>query len=900
MPKQQKRRACRRMVWSRAAAVAALLAAPAAYAQEQTVQFDIASQPLSSALLELGEQARISIAAPSGGVNGRVAPALRGEMTVRAALTTLLEGTGLRFEFVSASAVRIISNDAAAPRRINDTRDTRVSDPEVDHEIVVVGTNIRGVYPASSPLEIFTAHDIERTGATTTEQFIQKLPQNLGTRTQYAATASDTAFNFEGVNSVDLRGLGVGTTLALLNGRRLPLTDNGQTADISLLPMGAIQRVEVLTDGASAIYGSDAIGGVVNFVLRDDFDGAESRFSYGGSATGGLSHGEFSHVLGRSWESGHVLGALSTYSASALDYEDRSYSAAAGAGTATPIDQRQSLLLTGSQSIGSRLTVSADVLASWRDVKMERTNLTDPNPANQSLYSYSSETTQWFAGVALDYELGEDSTLSVAANRTSVDVDGGGYSWFRNAGLQPRFFGRETQYTATELVASVTGSLLTLPGGQVRYSVGAGRQEEEYSGANAFGVRSTREIGRATSFAFAEALVPIVGPEQDVPLIRRLELSLAGRYTVYDDTSDPTLDREFGDGTNPKIGVLWQLFRPFSLRGTYGESFRAPSLSQLDPTNARSELFGGIPIPLAGGPDSMVLFLLESPAPQLEAEAADTFTIGFDLTPFEDRRFQVSGTYFNIDYTNRIATAAFVGTPFADPTTYSDVLYRPPSAAYLEEILRSTVNITNTPGVDLSDPVAAAALLHADPNFWLLDLRFRNLSTSELDGVDLAIRHRFATAIGDIHWGVQGTRLLSYRQQNSPSSPILSVVDTVNKPVDLRLRAFAGLSRGGFDGTVSVNYADDYHNPAALGGGHDVSSWTTVDTNLAYEFGRGERNGGLDGARFSLSIQNLLDEDPPLVRFGFGAGAVNQPVGFDPANANPLGRTVVLTVSKRW
>src|SRR5262249_4297006 len=149
-------------------------------------------------------------------------------------------------------------------------------------KVTVIGTTISGVYPASSPIEIYTSEDVARTGATTTEQFIAKLPQNLSTQSQYAAGQVVNQLNFDGVSSIDLRGLGVGTTLTLLNGHRMALSSSGRSADVSLIPASAIERVEVLTDGASAIYGSDAIGGVVNFVLRDNFEGAETRLSYGG------------------------------------------------------------------------------------------------------------------------------------------------------------------------------------------------------------------------------------------------------------------------------------------------------------------------------------------------------------------------------------------------------------------------------------------------------------------------------------------------------------------------------------------------------------------------------------------------------------------------------------------
>src|SRR6185369_11911808 len=94
---------------------AGLTAAPAAYAQQAVSRFSIPAQPLSSGLLALGQQARISIAAPSTLVAGKTSRAIHGELTVRVALAEMLEGSGLRYEFVGGGAVRILE-DAAAPQ----------------------------------------------------------------------------------------------------------------------------------------------------------------------------------------------------------------------------------------------------------------------------------------------------------------------------------------------------------------------------------------------------------------------------------------------------------------------------------------------------------------------------------------------------------------------------------------------------------------------------------------------------------------------------------------------------------------------------------------------------------------------------------------------------------------
>ncbi|MBD9534804.1 TonB-dependent receptor [Stenotrophomonas sp. ATCM1_4] len=157
--------------------------------------------------------------------------------------------------------------------------------------ITVTGSNIpRATTETASPVQIITRQEIDRTGKATIAEYLQTLtsdgagsiPKSFGT-------------GFAGGGSgISLRGLGAASTLVLLNGRRMApygLADDGQKVftDLSVIPMDAVERVEVLKDGASAIYGSDAIAGVVNIILRRDFTGAMLKASYG---TSGDSDGD--------------------------------------------------------------------------------------------------------------------------------------------------------------------------------------------------------------------------------------------------------------------------------------------------------------------------------------------------------------------------------------------------------------------------------------------------------------------------------------------------------------------------------------------------------------------------------------------------------------------------------
>ncbi|MET0273999.1 MAG: TonB-dependent receptor [Phenylobacterium sp.] len=151
-------------------------------------------------------------------------------------------------------------------------------------EVVVTGSFIRGTpEDAALPVDVISSEDIEKQGSPSTLELIKALSVSsgvLGDTNQFDTRAQGS----EGSGSVNLRGLGAQRTLVLMNGRRMPINPFGQAGagivDTNILPSAAVGRVEVLKDGAAATYGSDAIGGVVNFITRTNFEGLELNGSY--------------------------------------------------------------------------------------------------------------------------------------------------------------------------------------------------------------------------------------------------------------------------------------------------------------------------------------------------------------------------------------------------------------------------------------------------------------------------------------------------------------------------------------------------------------------------------------------------------------------------------------------
>jgi iron complex outermembrane receptor protein len=147
-------------------------------------------------------------------------------------------------------------------------------------EVVVTGTSIKGLNAETAlPVQVLKREDIERTGATTTEDLFRQITSASAAGS--VQTAQGTGVQSGSLSAISLRGLGSGRTLVLINGRRSSVYGggvggaNGDSVDISAIPIASIERIEILKDGASAIYGSDAIAGVVNFILKSDYQGLE-------------------------------------------------------------------------------------------------------------------------------------------------------------------------------------------------------------------------------------------------------------------------------------------------------------------------------------------------------------------------------------------------------------------------------------------------------------------------------------------------------------------------------------------------------------------------------------------------------------------------------------------------
>ncbi|MGY1459453.1 TonB-dependent receptor plug domain-containing protein [Luteimonas sp. A534] len=179
--------------------------------------------------------------------------------------------------------------------------------------VVVTGTNIRGATPAGNEVLVIGAEEIKASGKATIGDFLRELPANfaggvgMSDNSQGGQDASVAGSNMTGGQGVNLRGLGALSTLVLVNGRRVAASGQyGDFVDISNIPTNAVSHIEVLLDGASAVYGSDAVGGVVNILLKRSDDGAHTTFRVG-TTDGGANQYQFGQTWGRQWDGGGMV-----------------------------------------------------------------------------------------------------------------------------------------------------------------------------------------------------------------------------------------------------------------------------------------------------------------------------------------------------------------------------------------------------------------------------------------------------------------------------------------------------------------------------------------------------------------------------------------------------------------
>lgn len=816
--------------------------------QQQRQSYDQPAQDLGDALRSAAKTADVELYASSRDLEGKTAPLLKGELTTREAIDALLKDSGLTARFEAGSV--IISQSAVAPLAASN-----------DEPIIVTGSRIAGVAPAAPVIRI-TSEDIRKAGQNDLGEVARSLPQNFGGGQNpgigNGQGAGNENANVNGASTFNLRGIGPNATLTLLNGNRFAYTGVSSVIDISAIPVSAVERVEIVADGASAIYGADAVAGVVNIILKSDYDGASAMARVGASTDGGNVQQQYGLLGGTRWRSGGVIAAYDYSRSTAIFAGDRSYTGTANpASTLFPTLRRHSLLISGHQALGTSVTLSADMLyKSSRNQAITGFTLTaDPRTSG-----IDAATRSEIFGVA--------PTLKVEMEGDWTFKTSGFFGTDRTAGVTKLFaggaeiasFDRSFFNRNLAVEGGFQGPLFALPAGDIRLAIGAGARRNQLKTGGAVGDLVKR---RDAIFAYGEIHLPITAPAQDLAGLHRLSLTGALRFEDYSDSKGIL---------TPKLGLVWEPASILRLGVSWGRSFKMPTLLQqysgYSAVLAPAARYG------AGLPAGATVLYAAGSDSRIGPERSENWTLSAQLTPADG--LEIAAAWFDIDYRDRVATPFASSLGALDNPIFADSIVRAPTAAFQGEIINDALPPFQNASGAAYDPANVVAFL---------DLRDRNIARQRYRGADLSLRYQIAFGGGDLTLTAAGT-LLRSRQQLRSDAIVTRLAGTLFHPARFRARGGASWSTDRVSLAAFVSHSaaitDVRRSPAAT-----VRGLTTVDLNGEVKVGR--------RTRLTLSGLNIFNAKPaPIVT----TSAADTP--YDTTNYSPVGRFLGFTVRQEW
>lgn len=777
-------------------------------------------------------------------------------------LSRLLAGTAL----VSLAPSVAAQSDEGQNSEIDREQGAALRDEETAPAIVVTGTRIRGARVIGEVATIERDAIVEA-GQVDLGEAIRSLPQNFagGQNPGVGSGAGLINSNVNSASSANLRGLGPDATLTLLNGHRLPYNSAFQGVDISAIPLAAVDRVEVVPDGASALYGSDAVGGVVNVILRRDFDGLATSAQLGASSDGGNFRQQADVVGGTVWDGGGFMLAYDFAHNSAIRARQRSYTSSLEPdNTLFPSMERHALTLSAHHLLAPGVEASLDALYSRRDSRSQG--------GTAALRIGREPKLEGFAlAPSLDLALGSDWQL------TFTGVYGRDRTRFRTsftplAGTTSTAVGRYFN-EVTSFEAGVEGPLFALPGGDARLALGGGIRNNslDYALEDDF-YDAAFDRTRKARFGYGELYLPFVSPQNGIGGVDALTASLALRYEDY-----PGLDRL----ATPRIGISYSPVGGLALRASWARSFKAPTLFQ---QYAFYETILLPAAPFGAGSGSDTLFFAAGGNPDVGPERSRSWTAGFEWQPTSIPGLTLSATWYDISYDDRVVSpiSGRISSAFSEPGYASLVDFAPDPARLAELIAGAQFGLENFTGAPY-DPGNVAALL---------DNRNINVAAWRIEGVDAHLAwHREFAQDRSLGLELAGSWLKS-GQRITADLPEVQLAGTIFNPPRFAGRGTARYAAGGFKANVSVNYIGALVD-RRFGEEQRLSPSATLDLGLSYAIIGGE--GRDPGLEVSLTVQNLLDDKPDSIG---QTGPTDTP--YDSTNYSPIGRFVAVGVRRHW
>ncbi len=849
--------------------------------------------------------------------------------------------------------------------------------------VEITGSSIKRIdAETSEPVTVVKMEDLKKEGVTSVEQI---LAQVTAAQTQQA-TAQVVGLSTGGASFADLRGIGANKTLVLLNGRRISNNAFDSSApDLNMIPFAAIERVEVLRDGASSLYGTDAIGGVINFITRKDYQGGTISLGVDmpQHAGGGTHSANLGLGLGDLDKQGiNVLGFVDFSKTAAIQADQRPYSHRTISGASqttypgtyfydnganavtpfaaptcaasqhlfsfsdtqcgevtgdfvnlTPESERISGLAKATVKLNENHQASLEVFASHDKVSSQiapvpYTGITlTKYLADGSLSPYFpgngitplpdgvtdvgdsvtvrfrdlvngyredvNTNTQYRVTGTLEGTVGAwDYDAAVSLNHNHVQeylAHGYADSTIITQGIEDGIinpFGDQTAAGLALLQSAQQNGVVQYASGQVQQAdAHASREIGDWfkagrAAALAVGVEARHETFVSQANPGYAAVVEVssgIDPntfnagsrnvyagffELNVPIVKSLDVTLAGRYDKYSD---------FGSTFNPKASFRFQPSKQFLVRGSFSTGFRAPSLYELNgaqtwgitsSTNDPEWCVNGVAA--AGHPTACSGQFSEIAGgnPDLKPERAKNATLGIVLEPINNLTLEAD--LWNIQLKDEISTLSAT-TILSDESLYANYIHRNANGDL-------STDSTQCPGSDCG----------------YLSALDQNLGGVHTNGIDFVGGYRAdAGRYGRVNFSLASTWVHEYNYQSVAGGEWTKNVGTYagsgpvfrwqhNLGIDWTLAPFsvgvaAHYKSGYIDEYVDTNDAGDVTHTK-------VSAYATFDLHGTYAMEK--------GFALTLGVKNLFDRDPPYSN----QTDVFQG-GYDPRYTDPTGRT---------
>lgn len=833
-----------------------------------------------------------------------------------------------------ASVATLASGNAIAQEATNTEQEAKTLD-----RVEVTGSRLkRAEIEGAVPVVVIDRATIDASGDVSVADVLRD-----STFSSFGNFKPQSGSSAQSLATIDLRGIGSGRTLVLIDGRRAPTNPMSASSgtDLNAIPLAAVERIEILSDGASAVYGSDAIGGVVNVILRKDFNGAELRYGIGqtkitggdledmavtfgiagdrGSLIGGASASSRGMVYTRDQIGGDVRG-ISTYGNNYLRWayvknpdgsnklDDDGNPILGGGVRAVPgfacdsdgfwtqangrcsFDfnsvaaneasvKNKSIFTRGEYQINDDWSVymSANVTKVYTFgryapvpgvVRVEDGTVQDINSNPELVAAYDGVTdglpTYFYHRFAAagnrdgltdttnsdflvgfqgqlndkvsvdfgirrsDYKYGDIGRGYILGSLANAAANSGDYMLTDPFGADPAVLqgftvtiSRDSRWKTQEMFGSVNFDLFEMGGGVSNAVVGAEYREDVYYDKYDSLSESGTVLGSAGNSSGGSRNVYAAYFEWLFPFTSSFDITIAGRFDKYSD---------YGSDFSPKIAARWQPLDNLTIRGSYGQGFRAPGLDILtqklsfsaEPvTDARSCLAAGA-VDKDGNPDPECQMQVDSYGianPALSSETSKQFSVGVVYDPVD--WLDLSLDYYNIKVEDTISSIS----------------------------AQDMVNCDNDPALYGACPSGLTVTRRTDGSIRELLTGFANQGLLKTSGLDFRANTNFDLGgMGKLRNQLSVSYVDKYDVSDSQGR-MIDQLDLKGTP-DIR----ANLANTWEYGDFAVGFNTNY-----IGANANVGGYATNDVQFTYKTPW--------NARISVGATNVGDRYPELIAY---------------------------------